>query len=179
MKFDLATLITVHVAISLIGIVTGFVVMFGMLIAKKLPGWTAIFLFMTVATSVSGFLFPFEKFLPSHAFGALTLLLLPFGIYGFYLRGLRGGWRITYLITAVIAQYLNVFVLIVQLFQKLPSLHAIAQTQSKPPFVISQSVTLVAFLVFGVIAERRFRFQEVWKVTEQSYIKNSNSVLQN
>jgi len=107
---------------------------FGLLVAKRLDGWTTLFLASTVLTSVTGFLFPFSRFLPSHGVGILSLLALAIAIFARYGRHLSGLWRRTYAITAVIALYLNVFVLIVQLFQKVPALKAIAPTQSEAPF---------------------------------------------
>jgi hypothetical protein len=146
-----------HVLISLVGIATGFVVLSGMIKPKELSGWTAVFLTTTVATSVTGFGFPVDRFMPSHAFGILSLILLALAIYALYSRQLVGAWRPTYVITAVFAQYLNVFVLIVQSFQNVPFLHALAPTQNEPPFAVAQLATLVAFLVLGTLAVRRFR----------------------
>jgi hypothetical protein len=146
-----------HVVLSLIGIAAGFVVLYGMLRSKPMSGWTALFLTTTVATSVTGFGFPVDHFMPSHAIGILSLILLGLAIYARYSRRLTGVWRPTYVITAVAAQYLNVFVLIVQSFLKVPALHDLAPTQSEPPFAIAQLAALVAFLVLGTLAVRRFR----------------------
>ncbi len=147
----------VHVLLSLVGIVSGFVVVFGMLSAKRLDGWTLLFLITTVATSATGFLLPAPHFLPSHAIGILSLIVLAIAILGRYKFHLAGGWRRTYAITAVIALYFNVFVLVVQLFLKVPSLHELAPTGSEPPFAIAQGLVLVLFVVLGVLAAKKFR----------------------
>lgn len=146
-----------HVVLSLIGIAAGFVVLYGMLWSKPMSGWTALFLTTTVATSATGFGFPVDHFMPSHAIGILSLILLGLAIYARYSRRLTGVWRPTYVITAVASQYFNVFVLIVQAFLKVPALHALAPTQNEPPFAIAQLAALVAFLVLGTLAVRRFR----------------------
>src|SRR6267143_5534836 len=124
-----------HVVLSLVGILSGFVVLAGFLTAKRSNGWTALFLTTTALTSVTGFLFPFHKFLPSHAVGIVSLIVLAVAIFARYVRQLAGAWRGIYVVTAVIALYLNVFVLIAQLFQKVPALKAMAPTQSEPPFL--------------------------------------------
>ena len=160
MIFGMTTFTFVHVLLSLIGIFSGFVVVFGLLVAKRLDGWTTLFLASTVLTSVTGFLFPFHGFLPSHGVGILSLLALAIAIFARYGRHLAGLWRRTYAITAVIALYLNVFVLIVQLFQKVPALKAIAPTQSEAPFKVTQLVALVLFVVLGGSAAIRFRSEQ-------------------
>ena len=160
MTFGMTTFTFVHVLLSLIGIFSGFVVVFGLLAAKRLDGWTTLFLASTVLTSVTGFLFPFHGFLPSHGVGILSMLALAIAIFARYGRHLAGLWRRTYTITAVIALYLNVFVLIVQLFQKVPALKAIAPTQSEAPFKVTQLVALVLFVVLGGSAAIRFRSEQ-------------------
>jgi len=160
MIFGMTTFTFVHVLLSLIGIFSGFVVVFGLLVAKRLDGWTTLFLASTVLTSVTGFLFPFHGFLPSHGVGILSLLALAIAIFARYGRHLAGLWRRTYVITAVIALYLNVFVLIVQLFQKVPALKAIAPTQSEAPFKVTQLVALVLFVVLASFAAIRFRSEQ-------------------
>src|SRR5271169_296453 len=138
MILGMTTFTLVHVVLSLIGIFSGFVVVFGLLKANRMDGWTAIFLASTVLTSVTGFLFPFHKFLPSYGVGIVSLIVLAIAIYARYAGHLAGGLRRAYVISAVIALYLNVFVLIAQLFMKVPALHAMAPTQSEPPFLIAQ-----------------------------------------
>src|SRR5271165_4445160 len=119
-----------HVALSLIGIGAGFVVVYGLLTSKMYDGWTKLFLVTTVATNVTGYLFPVHKLTPGHVVGLVSLIVLTFAILARYRHRLAGGWRRTYAITAVAALYLNVFVLIVQLFEKVPALKAVAPTQS-------------------------------------------------
>jgi hypothetical protein len=150
-----------HVVLSLAGILSGLVVVFGFLAGNRLPLWNAFFLITTVATSVTGFLFPFHKLLPSHILGALSLIVLALAIFAYYARGLRGGWRRAYVITAVIAEYFNVFVLIAQLFQKVPALKALAPTQTESPFKIAQLSVLLVFILLGVFATKNFAHGQV------------------
>lgn len=148
-----------HVVLSLIAIGAGFVVAYGLLASKSLDGWTAWFLTTTVATSATGFLFPFHGFLPSYGVGAVSLIVLAIAILARYRYGLAGGWSRTYAITAMIGLYLNVFVLIVQLFRKVPALEALAPTQSEPPFQIAQFAVLLAFAALGIRATMKFHVQ--------------------
>jgi hypothetical protein len=161
MSSGLAIFTFIHVLLSLAGILAGFVVVFGFLTAKRLDGWTAVFLSTTVLTSVTGFLFPVHKFMPSHAVGIISLIFLAFAILARYSRHLSGGWRRTYVISAVVALYLNVFVLVAQLFQKVPALKALAPTQSESPFKIAQLTVLILFVILGVLATRRFRIEQL------------------
>jgi len=161
MIFGMTILTFVHVLLSLVGILAGFVVMFGFLAAKQLHGWTALFIWTTVATSVTGFLFPFHKFLPSHAIGILSLLVLTIAIYALYGKHVAGAWRKTYAINAMIALYFNVFVLIAQLFMKVPALKALAPTQSEAPFKEAHLALLVAFVVLTILAAIKFRSEPV------------------
>ncbi len=154
------TLTLVHVVLSLIGIFAGFFVVLGLLTAKRLDGWTALFLASTVATSVTGFFFPFHGITPADVFGVLSLILLPIAMIARYGRKLAGGWRRTYVITAMIALYLNVFVLIAQLFDKVPALKALAPTKSEPPFMVTQLVVLVLFVVLTIAAAKKFREEQ-------------------
>jgi hypothetical protein len=146
-----------HVVLSLVGIGSGFVVMYGLLTLRRLDGWTTLFLTTTVATSVTGFLFPIHHFTPGLGVGIVSLIVLAIAIIARYRFHLAGGWRRTYVITAAIALYLNVFVLIAQLFQKVPALKALAPTQSEPPFQLAQLVLLVLFTVLAILAARKFR----------------------
>lgn len=161
MLFGSTTLAHVHVVISLIGILSGLVVVFGLIGSKRLDAWTAIFLTTTVLTSVTGFLFPFHKFLPSHAIGIISLVVLALAIPARYVFHLAGGWRRTYVITATAALYLNVFVLIAQLFMKVPALKALAPTQSEPPFLVTQVAVMALFIVLGAFATTRFRTEQL------------------
>jgi len=146
-----------HVILSLVGIGSGLVVLYGLLTSRWFERWTIVFLTTTVATSVTGFLFPVHKFLPSHAVGVLSLILLAIAISARYAFHLAGVWRRTYVVTATLALYLNSFVLVAQLFQKVPPLKALAPTQSESPFKIAQLVVLVIFAVAGARAAIKFR----------------------
>lgn len=145
-----------HVILSLVGIVAGLVVVFGMLSSKKLDGWTALFLATTVLTSATGFLFPRDKILPSHIVGILSLVLLAIAIFALYGRNLASFWRGTYVITAILSLYLNVFVLVFQSFLKLPFLNALAPTQSEPPFFAAQAIVMLIFIVLAVLGFKAF-----------------------
>ena len=153
---SLSAFTTLHVVLSLIGIVAGLVVALGMLGGKRLPVLTAVFLITTVLTSVTGFLFPFHQLLPSHVFGIISLIVLVPALAGVYGFRLAGAWRWIYVATALIALYLNVFVGVVQAFQKLAFLQPFAPTQSEPPFLVAQLVVLAIFLVLGFLGVRRF-----------------------
>jgi hypothetical protein len=147
----------VHVIISLIAIVTGIVVTIGMLNGSKLAGWTGVFLLTTVLTSVTGFFFHSAKFGPPHVFGVISLVVLAATIAALYLFHLAGGWRRMYVIGSIFALYLNVFVLVVQSFQKIPFLNPLAPTQStEPAFAGTQGVVLVLFVLAGIFATKRF-----------------------
>jgi hypothetical protein len=148
-----------HVAISLIGIAAGLVSLAGMLGGRRLDGWTAAFLASTIATSVSGFAIAADRVLPSHVVGALSLLVLAAAVYARYRRDLAGRWRIVYVVTAVLALYLNVFVGVIQAFLKVPALHGLAPTQAEPPFVVAQLAVLATFAGLAVAAVVRFRPQ--------------------
>ena len=154
LNFDFFT--WVHVIISLVGIVAGFVVIKGMLASQRLDGWTAVFLAATALTSLTGFGFPFEKLLPSHIVGIISLVVLLIAIVARYAFGMGGGWRPAYVVTALVAQWLNVFVLVAQLFMKVTALHALAPNGSEPPFLIAQTVVMVLFIFVGIAALRRF-----------------------
>jgi hypothetical protein len=145
-----------HVIVSLIGIVSGIVVLVGMLSAQRMAGLTAVFLATTVLTSVTGFFLPAEHLLPSHVVGIISLVVLAIALTALYLRRLAGAWRWIYVVTAVIALYFNCFVGVAQAFQKIAALHALAPTQSEPPFMIAQLVLLAVFIVLGFLAVKRF-----------------------
>jgi hypothetical protein len=147
----------VHVVISLIAIGAGFVVLAGLLHRQRLERATTLFLITTAATSLTGFGFPFVRLLPSHIVGAISLVVLAVAVLARYSYRMAHGWRAAYVITAVTALYLNVFVLIVQTFQKVPALAALAPTQSEPPFAITQLIVLVIFIALGFRAVVRFR----------------------
>jgi hypothetical protein len=142
----------IHVAISLIGIGSGVVVMFGLVTGRSFNGWTTLFLVTTILTSVTGFGFPVARFMPSHGVGILSLIVLTFAVLARYRFHLEGPWRWVYVITAVLAMYFNVFVLVVQSFLKISLLKAMAPTQSEPPFVFTQAVVLGVFTLIAILA---------------------------
>lgn len=155
---SLANFTILHTVISLIAIASGLVVLYGWLQGRAAgTGLTGLFLVTTVLTSVTGFLFPFTRLLPSHITGIVSLFVLAPALYAVYGRRAEGGWRKVYLITALIALYLNCFVLVVQAFQKLSFLRPLAPTQSEPPFLVAQIAVLIAFFVLGWLAVRRYR----------------------
>jgi len=147
----------VHVLVSLVGIASGLIVLFGLLARKRLDGWTLLFLATTAATSITGFAFPAEHLLPSHRVGVVSLVVLAVAILARYGRRLAGTWRRIYIVSAAIALYLNVFVGVVQAFMKVPALNALAPQQTEPPFLIAQLGVLLLFVVLTVAAARRFR----------------------
>jgi hypothetical protein len=153
---SLSTFTTLHVIISLIGIVTGIVVVLGMLGGRTLGGWTAIFLATTVLTSATGFLFPFTKLLPSHVLGIISLVVLAAVVLALCVFHLEGPWRWIYVAGAILALYLNVFVGVVQAFQKLAFLQPLAPTQAEAPFVVAQVAVLAIFAALGFLAVKRF-----------------------
>jgi hypothetical protein len=149
----------VHVLLSLVGIVSGLVVLFGLLTSRRLDGWTAVFLATTVATSVTGFGFPFTGFTPAQAVGIVSLVFLAFAIVARYRHDLAGSWRWIYVIAATVSLYFNVFVLVVQSFQKVPALRALAPTQTEPPFALTQLAVLIVFVVLTGLAVVRFHLE--------------------
>jgi hypothetical protein len=146
-----------HVVISLVAILAGLIVLRGWLTARRLDGWTLIFLLFTLATSVTGFFFPFHGFTPAIGTGILSVIVLAAAFAGLYVFHLEGPWRWIYLVSAAIALYLNVFVLIIQAFLKIPPLHALAPNGNEPPFAIVQGIVLVLFVIGGFMAVRRCR----------------------
>lgn len=153
---SLSTFTLVHVLISLVGIASGLIVVFGFLAGKRLDGLNALFLLATVLTSVSGFGFPFEHLLPSHKVGILSLIILAVAIPARYLFHMEGSWRWIYVVTSTTALYFNVFVLVVQLFEKVPALRALAPTQKEPPFLVAQLAVLLIFVVLNIFGAKRF-----------------------
>jgi hypothetical protein len=146
-----------HTALSLVGIVSGLVAVYGMLGGKMVEKWTALFLLTTLLTCLTGYLFPVEHVLPSHIVGAITLVALAGALLARYAFHLAGGWRRTYVLTAILALYLNCFVLVVQLFLKVPALHALAPKGQEPPFLIAQLVLMGVFIWLAIAAVRGFR----------------------
>jgi magnesium-transporting ATPase (P-type) len=147
----------IHTLISLVAIFTGLVVLFGLLADKRLDGWTKWFLIAAVATTVTGFFFPFHGFTPAIGLGLMSLPVLALTSYARYPKNLAGAWRWIYVIGAVISLYFNVFVGVVQSFEKIPALKAMAATQSEPPFKLTQLVVLALFVLLTFVAAIRFR----------------------
>jgi hypothetical protein len=147
----------IHVLISLVAIASGFVVLYGLLTGKSLRGWTALFLATTVATSVTGFFFPFHGFTPAYAVGAISLVVLAVALLARYTFHMSGAWRWIYVVSSMLALYFNVFVLVAQAFQKVPALKALAPTQSEPPFLVTQLIVLALFFMLTIVATIRFR----------------------
>jgi len=148
----------IHVIISLIAIGSGFIVAFGMIAGRLLPRWTALFVVTTVLTSVTGFFFPIHGVTPGIVLGVVSLAVLLFVILARYSKHLSNSWRRTYVITAMIALWLNFFVLIAQSFQKIPALHTLAPTGTEPAFKISQLIALILFVTLTILADKKFRF---------------------
>lgn len=154
---SLAGFTVLHLIISMIAIGLGFVVAGGLLASNRFPGWTLWFLILTILTSATGFLFPFTKLLPSHIVAIISLVLLAIAVYALYGKGLSGIWRAVYIVTAMLALWFNVFVLIAQSFQKVALLNVYAPTGAEPPFAITQGIVLLFFIFLIVLGIRRFR----------------------
>ena len=159
MIVEMSPLLFVHIALSLVGIASGLVVLHGLLTGSPHGGWTAVFLATTVLTSVTGFPLPATQLLPSHIVGVLSLVLLAVAIVALYGYHLAGAWRWIYVLTALISLYLNVFVLVIQSFLKVPALHALAPSvpPAEPPFAVAQGIVLVFFVIVIIGVIRRYR----------------------
>jgi hypothetical protein len=157
MIFDLPMFTLIHVVISVLGIIAGLVVVGGLMAGTRLDGWTVFFLATTILTSVTGFGFPFTKISPPQVVGGISLVVLTVCLAARYWKQLEGRWRATYVVTAVLALYLNVFVLVVQLFVKTPALAQLAPTQQESPFAVTQALVFALFVWLGWTALRRFR----------------------
>jgi hypothetical protein len=155
--FDLPTFTLIHVVLSLLGIVAGLVVVGGLMAGARLDGWIGLFLVTTVLTNLTSFGFPFRMLLPGHIVGGLSLIILPIAIAARYWRHLSGAWRQVFVVTTVLALYFNVFILVVQLFQKTPALIVVAPTQKSPAFVATNLLVLAMFVWLGRAALRGFR----------------------
>jgi hypothetical protein len=154
---SVATFTLVHVAITLIAIASGLIVLYGLLNSRRMDGLTDIFLIFTVLTDVTGFMFPFQSLTPAFNLGIISTVVLIPTLVARYAFAMTGWWRGTYVIGAVLSLYFNCFVLVVQTFQKVPALHALAPKGSEPPFAIAQGLVLLFFIVTGLLAFRRFR----------------------
>jgi len=157
MILDSTTFTLIHVGLSLVGIFAGLVVAGGLVAGKRLDGWTGLFVVTIVLTNVTGFGFPFVIFMPSHGVGILSLIILPFVIAARYWKHLTGAWRNVYVVGTVLTLYLNVFVLIVQLFRRIPALLVSAPTQKEPSFLVTQLLVLAMFVALGKAALKGFR----------------------
>ena len=152
-----STFTLLHVLISLVGIGSGFVVIYGLVTARRLNRWTALFLASTAATSITGFLFPFEHVTPGIVIGVLSIMVLGVAVVARYNSHLKGAARVIYVICASVTLYFNVFILVVQSFEKVAVLRALAPTQKEPPFALTQLLVLAVFVALTVMALRRFR----------------------
>ena len=156
MIFNLATFTLLHTVLSVVGILAGLVVVGGLMAGVRYNGWIATYLATTILTNATGFGFPFVVLMPSHILGVISLIILPFAVVALYLKHLAGGWRTTFVVITVTALYFNVFVLVVQLFRKVPAMIALAPTQKEPPFLVTQLLFLALFIVLGRAALRGF-----------------------
>ena len=154
--FSLAAFTTLHVLISLAAIASGIVVVAGMLRADRLGGWTALFLALTMLTSLTGFLFPIKSFTPALGTGLISVAILLVALWALYGGHLNGAWRPVYVVCAVAALYLNVLVLVVQAILKAAPLHALAPYGSEPPFLVTETIALIVFVTLGFLTLRRF-----------------------
>jgi hypothetical protein len=146
-----------HVAISLVGILSGLVMVYGLLLGRNFRTAIAVFLVTTILTSLTGFPLPPFGFDPPRAVGVLSLILLIGAVAAYYGFRLAGAWRRIFVACAVAALYFNVFVLVAQGFMKVPALHALAPTGSEPPFAIVQGIVLLIFIALGIAAALKFR----------------------
>ena len=153
---SVSTFTTVHIVLSLIGIVSGLIVLVGLLCRKRPGGCTMLFLATTVLTSATGFFFHSASFGPPHVIGVISLVVLAVAIFALYAGRLAGHWRWIYVVTAMVALYLNCFVGVVQAFQKLSFLNALAPTQSESPFLIAQLAMLAIFVLLGIQAVKKY-----------------------
>jgi hypothetical protein len=152
----------IHVGISIVAILSGFVVLTGMLKARQLEGWTTLFLATAALTSVTGFFFPFHGITPAIVVGIISLVVLSVAMFARYPRKLAGAWRKAFVISALLGLYFDIFVLIVQAFQKIPALKLLAPAQGELLFKVTQLIVLAAFVVLGVFASIRFRCEPVF-----------------
>lgn len=156
MLIDPKLFILIHVFLSVIGIVAGLVVVGGLMAGTHFKRWTALFLASTLLTSATGYGFPSIEILPAHIVGAISLVALAGAIAALYWKRLNGGWRRAFVVLSVLALYLNVFVLMAQLFQKIPAMAVLASTSSAPVFGVTQALVLVLFIGLGWTTARRF-----------------------
>ncbi len=156
MIFDITTFTLIHTLISLVAITAGLVVMGGLMAERRLDGWIGLFLLTTALTSITGFGFPFTGLIASHYVGVISLLILPLVIYARYRKQLIGSWRGVFVVGTALTLYLNFFVLVVQLFRRVPALLVSAPTQKEPPFVVTQILVMALFAILSVAAFKKF-----------------------
>jgi hypothetical protein len=161
MIVSITTFTLIHTLISLVAIVAGLVVVGGLMAGTRLDGWTGLFLVTTALTSITGFGFPYTRLLPSQDIGIISLVVLVPVIFALYRKRLEGAWRGVYVVGSVLLLYLNVFVLVDQLFKRIPALIVLAPTHKEPPYVVTQLLVMALFVVLGVAAFKRFRPQAV------------------
>ncbi len=157
MMFDVTTLVGFHTVVSLVALVAGIGVILGMLKGRDAPALAALFLATAIITSVTGFLFQADAILPSHIFGVVSLIALGAAVLARYTFSFAGRWRVTYVLSVVLATYLDAFVAVVQTFLKIPAAHDLAPTQSEPPFAAVQGMLLLVFVLLAMLASKRFR----------------------
>jgi len=152
----LMMLTLLHVAASLLGLVAGFSVLFGLIVSRQVDQWMARFLWATLVTTLTGFLFPVHQLLPSHVVGLIEVVVLSLAFLARQKLDLSGRWRRQFVIAVTVALYFNTFVAIIQCFKHIPWLQTLAPTQSEPPFLVTQSIVLLLFIALGITATRRF-----------------------
>jgi hypothetical protein len=157
MIFSITTFTLIHVLLSLVGIVAGLVVAGGLGAGRRPARWALVFLVTTIAANITGFGFPFTTLLPSHYVAIISLVVLAAVVVAHYGKHFAGRWRATYAIGVVLATYFNVFVLVNQLFRRIPALIVAAPTQSEPPFALTQLIVVALFVWMGVAAVQGFR----------------------
>jgi len=160
---SITTFTLFHTLISLVAIVAGLVVVGGLLAGARLDGWTGLFLATTALTSITGFGFPFTRLLPSQYIGIISLIVLVPVILARYWKHLEGAWRGVYVVGSVLVLYLNVFVLVDQLFKRIPALIVLAPTHQEPPYLLTQLIVMALFLPLGFAAFKRFRPGDAWR----------------
>lgn len=159
-----------HTALSIVAVISGLLVVKGLLVSHGRQLWTLLFLVTATATTVTGFFFPFEGFTPAFILGIISVVPLTLAILARYRHRLKGSWRGTYVINCVIALYFNCFVLVVQSFEHIPSLNVLAPTQKEPPFAIAQLVTLVVSIAAGFFSYKNYHPKNLEAELSSTYV---------
>lgn len=144
-----------HTLLSIVALIAGAVAIKGLLNSRVTPIWTEIYLVTAILTSATGFGFP-GPFTPAKVVGTICLILLAIALLALYVFKLRGPWRWLYVIGIAVSTYFDYFVLVAQLFNKVPALKALAPTQSEPPFAVAEVIVLAIFVWLAVQAVRKF-----------------------